>query len=152
MNDISEGNVSVSELLCFSLYSTHHSMNRLYKSLLKDIGLTYPQLLVLMALWEKDDQLVGEIGKTLFLNSNTLTPLIKRLESMEYVVRKRDTNDERKVLVSLTSAGKRLQGSTHCFPNTILEASGMNLESAIDLIKKITSLRESLSKYIREQS
>lgn len=146
-SELNVENVGVSDLLCFALYSSHHVMNRLYKRLLSDIGLTYPQLLVLMVLWEKGDQLVGEIGKALFLDSNTLTPIIKRLEIMKYVKRRRNTADERKVLVTLTEAGKSLQKSTNCFPEAILEASGMSLNSAKDLVKNITRLRESISSY-----
>lgn len=136
--------VKLSEQMCFALYSTQHAMNRVYKPLLKKIGLTYPQLLVLMALWEEDKQLVSDIGKTLFLESNTLTPLLKRLETMGYLKRERCVDDERKVRVSLSKTGKALQGSTNCFPLAILDASGLDVGSATDLVQKITHLRHSL--------
>ena len=81
--------------LCFAVYTAGHAFNRLYKPLLEALGLTYPQYLAMVALWEKDDQTVGELGEKLFLESNTLTPLLKRLEGMGLVTRVRDKADER---------------------------------------------------------
>src|ERR1700681_2346838 len=92
-------------MLCFTIYSTAHAFNRAYKPLLDALGLTYPQYLVMVALWEQDDISVKEIGELLHLDSGTLTPLLKRLEAMGFVRRNRDTADERSVRISLTSAG-----------------------------------------------
>ena len=80
MSDVSDGQPHLDEFLCFALYKAHHAMNRFYKPLLGELGLTYPQYLVLMALWEQDNQNVGQLGELLHLESNTLTPLLKRLE------------------------------------------------------------------------
>src|SRR5438552_18981478 len=88
--------------LCFSIYSTAHAFNRVYKPLLDKLGLTYPQYLVMMVLWERDGVPVKGIGEKLFLDSGTLTPLLKRLEAAELVKRTRSTDDERHVLIALT--------------------------------------------------
>ena len=87
----------VSDLLCFAIYSAGHAFNRVYKPLLDALGVTYPQYLVLVALWTKDDRTVSELGTQLYLESSTLTPLLKRLEAMGYVTRTRDPDDERQV-------------------------------------------------------
>ena len=90
------------EFLCFAVYSASHAFNRVYKPLLDELGLTYPQYLVMVLLWEQDDQTVGSLGEKLFLESSTLTPLLKRLEALGYVKRTRDPVDERQVRVRLT--------------------------------------------------
>lgn len=97
----------LSEQLCFSIYSTAHAFNRTYRSLLKDLGITYPQYLVMLVLWEQDDLTVSEIGDRLYLDSGTLTPLLKRLETVGYVTRARDAADERQVRVRLSPQGAR---------------------------------------------
>lgn len=142
--------VKLSDMLCFALYSTHHAMTRLYKKLLSDTGLTYPQFAVLMTLWESDDQFVSDLGSALFLESNTLTPLLKRLENMGYVIRHRDSDDERKVRVSLTADGRDLQNKTLCIPESVLDASGLSLSDAKALINNIKQLREQLFSYSKK--
>ena len=99
--------------LCFALYSANNAMGGLYRSLLGELGLTYPQYLVLLALWEKGEMAVGALGKELYLESNTLTPLLKRMEAAGLVTRKRDVDDERLVMVSLTTEGKALEAKAH---------------------------------------
>ena len=96
------------DFLCFAVYSASHAFNRLYKPLLDELGLTYPQYLVMVTLWERDDRTVGEIGERLFLESNTLTPLLKRMEAAGLVSRSRDPADERQVRLRLTAEGKGL--------------------------------------------
>src|SRR4030088_467165 len=88
--------------LCFAIYSTAHAFNRVYKPLLDRLGLTYPQYLVMLVLWERDGLSVKDIGERLFLDSGTLTPLLKRLEAAELVKRTRSTEDERQVLIAPT--------------------------------------------------
>ena len=134
----------LSDLLCFALYSTHHAMHRINKGLLDDLKLTYPQFLVLVVLWEKDNQLVNDIGKALYLESNTLTPLLKRLETMGHIKRTRDAQDERKVRVTLTASGKKLKQATTCFSDVILDVSGLTPDSLEELTKSIVGLREQL--------
>src|SRR5258706_16439520 len=97
------------EFLCFAVYSASHAFNRVYKPLLDELGLTYPQYLVMVLLWEQDDQTVGSLGEKLFLESSTLTPLLKRLEALGYVKRTRDPVDERQVRVRLTERGRALR-------------------------------------------
>ena len=98
--------------LCFAVYSTAHAFNRAYKPLLDRLGLTYPQYLVMLVLWERDGVPVKDIGERLLLDSGTLTPLLKRLEAAELVKRSRSTEDERQVLIALTSQGQALRGKS----------------------------------------
>src|SRR5689334_24429696 len=95
--------LSLGHQLCFAIYSTAHAFNRVYKPLLDRLGLTYPQYLVMLVLWERDGLSVKEIGERLFLDSGTLTPLLKRLEVAHLVKRTRSAEDERQVLVALTA-------------------------------------------------
>src|SRR5258706_14550153 len=100
----------LNDFLCFAVYAAGHGFNRIYKPLLEPIGLTYPQYLVMTALWEQDNQTVGGLGEKLSLESNTLTPLLKRLENQRRIRRVRDPRDERQVRVRLTAAGRALGG------------------------------------------
>ena len=134
------------DLLCFALYSTSHAFNRIYKPLLNELGLTYPQYLVMVSLWAKDDQTVGELGETLFLESSTLTPLLKRLEAIGYLTRSRDLSDERQVRVQLTSAGRALQKKARDIPGCILEATGLSLADLHRLQREIAAVRQRLLK------
>src|SRR5436190_2142305 len=95
--------------LCFALYSASLAMTKLYKPLLDELGLTYPQYLAMLALWEQDGLMVSELGKRLRLDSGTLTPLLKRMEAAGLVARTRDAQDERRVHISLTASGRRLK-------------------------------------------
>jgi MarR family transcriptional regulator, organic hydroperoxide resistance regulator len=131
----------VSDMICFSLYSATHAMQAAYKPLLDEIGLTYPQYLVLTALWQTDGQSVGQIGQTLQLESNTLTPLLKRMEGQGLVTRSRSREDERQVRVSLTEAGHALQTRAAHIPACILEKSGMTLQALTALRDQINALR-----------
>ena len=99
----------LSEFLCFAVYSASHAFNRVYKPLLDELGLTYPQYLAMVLLWERDDQTVGSLGEKLFLESSTLTPLLKRLEALGHIRRTRDPNDERQVRVRLTDKGRAIR-------------------------------------------
>jgi MarR family transcriptional regulator, organic hydroperoxide resistance regulator len=136
----------VADLLCFAIYSAGHAFNRVYKPLLDELGVTYPQYLVLVSLWAKDDQSVGELGETLFLESSTLTPLLKRLETGGYLTRSRDPADERQVRVRLTRAGRALQAKARDIPRCILETTGLSAADARKLQSQISTLRQSLLK------
>jgi len=143
-SDPAPTSATLNDFLCFAVYSTGHAFNRVYKPLLDSLGLTYPQYLVLVALWAQDDQTVGSLGEKLFLESNTLTPLIKRLEALGHVNRSRDPADERQVRVRLTPAGRLLQDQARSVPHNILAASGLSEESLARLQDEIASLRDRL--------
>lgn len=130
--------------LCFAVYSAGHAFNRIYKPLLDELNLTYPQYLVMVALWAKNDQTVGELGLSLFLESSTLTPLLKRLEAQDYILRRRDKQDERQVRVTLTAAGRKLSQRARGIPKCVLEASGLSPEALEKLQSEIVRVRDSL--------
>lgn len=132
------------EMICFSLYSATHAMQHAYKPLLEALGLTYPQYLVLVALWGADGQTVGQLGAALQLESNTLTPLLKRMEAQGLVIRARDARDERQVRVSLSAAGREMQSRAAGIPGCILEKSGMTLEALTALRDQVNALRDQL--------
>jgi DNA-binding MarR family transcriptional regulator len=101
--------VKLSDFLCFAVYSANLAFGKAYKPILDALGLTYTQYIAIIALWEQDNQTVSGLGEKLFLESNTLTPILKKLESLGYLHRRRDPTDERQVLVGLTEAGRRLR-------------------------------------------
>ena len=130
--------------LCFALYSTAHAFNRLYKPLLEPLGLTYPQYLVMMVLWEQDGIPVKNLGERLMLDSGTLTPLLKRLESMGLVTRKRDTSDERQVLITLTEKGHYLQKTALSVPAAVGCAVDLDEPTLHALKSELAALRTRL--------
>jgi MarR family transcriptional regulator, organic hydroperoxide resistance regulator len=134
----------LADMICFSLYSATHAMQAAYKPLLDQIGLTYPQYLVLTALWQQDAQSVGQIGQSLQLESNTLTPLLKRMEAQGLLTRTRSNEDERQVKISLTEAGRALESRAAHIPGCILEKSGMTLPELTALRDQINRLRGQL--------
>lgn len=137
--------LKLNEQLCFSLYSASIAVNRLYKPLLDELGITYPQYLVLSALWEADGQTVGHIASALALEPSTMTPLVKRLEQAGLVTKIRNPLDERQVQVRLTDAGKALQNKTGCLTDRLLERSGMSPADLRDLNQKIAKLLGAIS-------
>jgi DNA-binding MarR family transcriptional regulator len=132
--------------LCFAIYSANHAITRAYKPLLEKHGLTYPQYLVLLVLWARDGQTVGGIGEELFLESSTLTPLLKRLEAAGYVRRARDANDERQVVVHLTPKGEELRRQLADVPRQMLKAFGCGREDVAKLNVEIRAVRDNVSK------
>lgn len=130
--------------LCFALYGAHQAMNAVYGPLLEPLGLTYPQYLVLIALWQKDDQTVGQLGTKLGLASNTLTPLLKRMEAAGHLDRSRSLVDERQVQITLSSAGRALETRANHIPGCILSATGLDMAGLNDLHQTIRKLRDSL--------
>ena len=131
--------------LCFALYSTSLAMTKLYKPLLDELGLTYPQYLVMLVLWERDGLMVSELGERLALDSGTLTPLLKRLEAAELVSRVRDLEDERRVRVTLTTAGRKLKARARKIPGCILAASQCSLPELAALTQQVQTLRQRLA-------
>lgn len=141
---MADDHLRLAEFLCFAVYSANHAFNRVYKPLLDELGLTYPQYLAMVILWEKDSQTVGEIGERLFLDSSTLTPLLKRMEANGLVHRFRDAKDERVVRVSLTDAGRALRARAADVPPCIFAATGGRMEDLVRLKDELVALRETL--------
>jgi MarR family transcriptional regulator, organic hydroperoxide resistance regulator len=134
------------EQLCFALYSTMLAMNKLYRKLLRKLGLTYPQYLVMMVLWERDELMVSEIGERLFLDSTTLTPLLKRLESSGLVTRTRAASDERQVIITLTRQGRALKSQAQDVPESVFCASECTPEELVSMRDQLLLLRGKLFK------
>jgi DNA-binding MarR family transcriptional regulator len=130
--------------LCFSLYSASLAMTKLYKPMLEPIGLTYPQYLALLVLWERDGLTVGELGERLFLDSGTLTPLLKRMEGAGWLQRERDSGDERRVLVRLTPEGRALKRRAQAVPRQLAAATGCSAEELVSLTRRLQQLRMQL--------
>jgi MarR family transcriptional regulator, organic hydroperoxide resistance regulator len=132
--------------LCFALYTASRAVVRTYGPLLDEVGLTYPQYITLLVLWEEPDrpQSVGELGERLHLDSGTLTPLLKRLASMGYLTRARDADDERRVLVTLTADGVALRDRLAEVPQSFLHCLGMDPAEAGALRERLVALTASL--------
>jgi len=131
--------------LCFALYSVTLAMTKLYKPLLRPLGLTYPQYLVMLVLWEGDGITVSQAGARLALDSGTLTPLLKRLERSGLVQRRRDAVDERRVLVRLTAAGRALEARAQRIPDQVVDASGCALDEIAPLTERLRALRRQIT-------
>src|SRR5258707_5326394 len=135
-------NPRLSDFLCFAIYSANLAYGRAYKPILEELGLTYTQYIAIVALWEQDNQTVSGLGEKLFLESNTLTPILKKLETMGYLRRQRDPTDERQVLVSLTDAGRGLREKLGA--RNLVKASGLSQEEFPKLQKAVVTLRNNL--------
>jgi MarR family transcriptional regulator, organic hydroperoxide resistance regulator len=131
---------------CFALYSASLAMTKTYKPFLDKIGLTYPQYLVMLVLWQQDDILVKAIGEKLFLDSGTLTPLLKRLEASSLIARTRDETDERQVRITLTKEGRALKKKAQCIPQQVLCASGQPQEALERLRAQLSAIRNDLAR------
>ena len=131
--------------LCFALYSASLAMTKLYKPLLEDLGLTYPQYLAMLVLWETDGVTVSELGDRLHLDSGNLTPLLKRIESAELVTRLRDVQDERRVLIRLTATGRKLKARAARIPGCVLQATQCDLSEVLNLTRQVQALRDRLT-------
>lgn len=131
--------------LCFALYSTSLAMTRLYKPLLAHLGLTYPQYLAMLVLWERDGLMVSELGERLFLDSGTLTPLLKRLEAAGLIARIRALDDERRVHVTLSAAGRKLKARAAAIPACIAGAVQYPLSDIVSLTRQLQALRQRLT-------
>lgn len=133
--------------LCFALYSASLAMTKLYTPLLSALGLTYPQYLVLLVLWEQDGLTVTALGERLSLNSGTLTPLLKRMEASGLLVRARSQEDERRVLASLTPEGKKLKVRAAAVPPCVAEATDCSLSELMALTHQLKALRNRLNDF-----
>ncbi len=130
--------------LCFALYSTSLAMSKLYRKLLRGLGLTYSQYLVMMVLWERNELTVSEVGERLFLDSATLTPLLKRMEQAGLLTRARAASDERQVIISLTPQGDALRHQAAQLPPSILQATQCSLDQVVGMKTQLDALRASL--------
>ena len=130
--------------LCFALYSASRAVTAAYRPLLTELNLTYPQYLVLLVLWEEGGANVGRLCERLHLDSGTLSPLLKRLESVGYVTRERSTDDERRVEIVLTTAGKRLQAKASCVPGRLMALSQMSPDELVSLRDAVLRLTDTL--------
>ncbi|HSU79570.1 MAG TPA: MarR family transcriptional regulator [Candidatus Angelobacter sp.] len=138
--EANENGLFLEDHLCFSLYACSRAILRQYRPYLDELNLTYPQYLVLLVLWEKGQRTVKELGESLDLDSGTLTPLLKRMESNQLVERRRDPSDERVVTVRLTEDGRSLRGKATCIPKALLEKIGLNSDDMIALNETIKKL------------
>lgn len=138
----------LSDFLCFAVYSANLAYGKAYKPVLDKLGITYTQYLVIVALWEKDDQTVSGLGEKLFLESNTLTPILKRLEGAGYLSRERSTADERQVLVRLTDAGRALR--ERGVEMDLIAATGLEPDEIRAIQKGMVKLRDNLRSHVRE--
>ncbi|WP_445406701.1 MarR family winged helix-turn-helix transcriptional regulator [Acinetobacter seifertii] len=139
-------NLKLENQLCFLIYSTNLALNQLYRKLLTPLGITYPQYLVMLVLWEKDEITVSEIGNKLFLESSTLTPILKKLEAIQLVNRTRSKEDERQVIITLSEKGKKLKEQAINIPAYILEASSCDMTTLLGLKDQLTQLRTNIAK------
>ena len=130
--------------VCFALYSASLAMTKLYKPLLESIGLTYPQYLVMLVLWERDGITVSDLGERLFLDSGTLTPLLKRLEASALIARLRDVQDERRVRITLTPTGRALRERAEAIPPCVLQSTQCTIPELTALTAELKQLRDRL--------
>lgn len=148
--DISKNDLVLDKQLCFALYGASLALTRTYKPLLEPLGLTYPQYLVMMVLWEDNNLAVKALGEKLGLDSGTLSPLLKRLEQAGFVTRQRDKKDERQVTVSLTPKGLALQDKALDVMAAIGHAMGCSLEEVAALRQQLQTLRGRLNAAAQE--
>jgi len=138
-------NPTLEDQLCFSLYATSMAINRLYKPLLDQLGITYPQYLVLSVLWEVDGRSISAIAARLDLEPSTITPLVKRLEAACLVTRTRRLDDERGVTVALTPRGRELQAESRCLGETLFAQAGRTPDELIALNREVRRLHQALT-------
>ena len=148
MADEANGPVPLDEQLCYAIYSAGIAIQRAYKPLLDELGLTYPQYLVLNVLWREDKQTVGGIAEQLALESSTLTPLLKRLEGAGLVQRTRNPDNERQVVVALTRAGRAIRSRAACLGHELLKASGQTPAQLGQLNRDVRQLRDAVYRHI----
>ncbi|MCP8883809.1 MarR family transcriptional regulator [Devosia sp. XJ19-1] len=137
---------TIDQMLCFAVYSAGHAFTRFYKPRLDALDLTYPQYLVFLVLWERDNLTVKALGERLFLDSGTITPLIKRLEARGLVQRQRDDEDERQVRIRLTADGRALKQRAEAVPLAVAKGTGLSQAGAEALRLELLALRERLDR------
>jgi len=141
-------NLLLDQQLCFALYSANLALHKVYRKLLSQLELTYPQYLVMLVLWERDEITVSDIGERLFLDSATLTPLLKRLETAGLLLRYRAEADERQVIIALTAAGSGLREKAQSVPEAVLCATDCRIDEVMELKQQLERLRGKLIKQI----
>ena len=139
-------NLKLENQLCFLIYSTNLALNQLYRKLLTPLGITYPQYLVMLVLWEKDETTGAEVGRKLFLECCTVTTILKKLEALQFVNRTRSKEDERQVIITLSENGKKLKERAVNIPAHILEASSCDMTTLLGLKDQLTQLRTNIAK------
>jgi DNA-binding MarR family transcriptional regulator len=149
--DSSGDQQKLDKLLCFAIYSANLAVHRLYRPLLDELGLTYPQYLVLLVLYEHGDQTVSGVGEKLFLDSSTLTPLLKRVERLGYLTRQRNPKDERQVRIHLTRKGRTVCEKCIAFRGGLLNATGLTPSAYGQLQAEVAKLRENLTAALRAE-
>ncbi|UUZ82528.1 MarR family transcriptional regulator [Paenibacillus sp. P26] len=136
---------------CFALYAYSREITKLYRPILDELGLTYTQYIALLVLWEQDGLTVKELGERLYLDSGTLTPLLKKLESMGSLRRARDPQDERNVIVRLTEQGMQLKEKAYEVPEKMFCRTGMSVEEAAELRERLTVLLKQAHQTVSEE-
>ncbi|WP_380874474.1 MarR family transcriptional regulator [Sphingomonas sp. DBB INV C78] len=136
----------LADFLCFSIYSANLAFGRAYKPILEELGITYTQWIIIVALWEEDNQTVKSLGEKLFLESNTLTPILKKLEELGFLRRQRDPADERQVVISLTDAGRALREKGA--QKTLVAASGLGADEFRQVQQAVARVRDNLLDHV----
>lgn len=151
MDKDKDSTLKLENQLCFAIYTASREITKLYRPLLEELGLTYTQYITMLALWEKDKVTVKELGNQLFLDSGTLTPLLKKLESMQLVLREREKADERNVIISLTEQGLALKEKAIGVPYRLFSEAGVSLEEAIQVHTQVTQLLKKVQKNVGQE-
>lgn len=138
--------------ICFPLYASSRAVTALYRPLLEELGLTYPQYLVLLVLWESDGIPLKEIGERLLLDSGTLTPLLKKMELQGLLTRERSEEDERSLVIRLSTKAKNLRKKAACIPERLLESSGLNPDRVVRLKKDLDELLKIVEENLRNSA
>jgi MarR family transcriptional regulator, organic hydroperoxide resistance regulator len=135
--------------LCFAIYACSREINRLYRPILEKLNLTYPQFLALTVLWEYEKLTVKEMSELLLLDSGTLTPMLKRMEAMDLIIRERAKEDERKVFVALTEKGKLLRADALELPEKCVPHFGLSKDEYVEMLSKVNQIIDSIQKETR---
>lgn len=133
-------NLKLENQICFKIYSVEREITKLYRTLLEELDVTYPQYLVLLVLWEKNSVTVKELGQKLFLDSGTLTPMLKRMEGNQLIKRRRSAEDERSVIISLTTKGEELRDKAECIPARLVENLSMDMSDLKNLEQTLAAI------------
>jgi DNA-binding MarR family transcriptional regulator len=139
-------NLKLENQICFKIYSVEREITKLYRTLLEELEVTYPQYLVMLVLWEKNSVTVKELGRKLFLDSGTLTPMLKRMEGNQLIERRRSIEDERSVIISLTKKGEELRDKAECIPTKLVENLSMDLGELKNLEQTLSTILNRIQK------
>jgi DNA-binding MarR family transcriptional regulator len=145
-----KGTPRLADFLCFAIYSANLAYGRAYKPILDELGVTYTQWIIIVALWEQDAQTVGALGEKLFLESNTLTPILKKLQALGLLERRRAPADERQVIVTLTPAGRALREKG--LQRTLVAAAGLERKEFTETQHAVAKVRDNLLKHLKQEA